>query len=110
MNAMIEDFRRWQLWFPMGFVLIAAVSVYDIFLSLKYQQELPLLEQNPIGLWLIRLGGGEVGVFMRIKAAGTILVMLTLLDLMRRQSRFLLPVTGALTSAQAVLLLYLTLG
>lgn len=110
MSAMFEDFRRWQLWFPLGFVLIASVSVYDIFLSLRYQDELRLLERNPVGIWLIDMGGGDVGVFMRIKAAGTILVMLTLLQMMNRQSRLLLPVTGALTSAQSLLLLYLTLG
>jgi hypothetical protein len=107
---MVEDFLRWRLWFPVGWVLIAAVSIYDILVSLRYREELAMLEENPLGIWLIQLGDGDVGVFMRFKAAGTLLVLLTLFRMMSRDSRLLMPVTGALASFQSVLLFYLTMG
>jgi hypothetical protein len=109
MGVMVEDFRRWRLWFPLGWVLIAAVSVYDIWLTVRYREEMPLLEENPLGIWLIRLDSGDINLFVQLKIAGTIVVMAVLLRMMLRESRLLAPVTGTLASLQTGLLLYLTL-
>lgn len=110
MGVMVEDFRRWKLWFPLGWVLIAAVSVYDIWLTVRHREEMPFMEENPLGLWLIRLGSGDVHLFVQLKVAGTIVVMAALLGMMQRQSRLLAPVTGTLASLQTGLLMYLILA
>lgn len=110
MSGVLEDFLRWRLWFPLGWVLIAAVSIYDIWLTVRYREEMPLLEENPLGVWLIRLGSGDVNLFVQLKVAGTIVVMSVLLAMMLRESRLLAPVTGTLVSLQTSLLLYLTVA
>ncbi|MFM7037964.1 MAG: hypothetical protein ACKO2L_09585 [Planctomycetaceae bacterium] len=110
MGVMVEEFRRWRLWFPLGWVLIAAVSIYDIWLTVRYREELPFMEENPLGRWLIRMGSGDVQLFVQLKVAGTIVVMAVLLGMMHRQSRLLAPVTGTLASLQTGLLAYLILG
>lgn len=110
MSGVLEDFRRWRLWFPLGWVLIAGVSIYDIWLTVRYREEMPFLEENPLGVWLIRLGSGDVNLFVQLKVAGTIVVMFVLLAMMLRESRLLAPVTGTLVWFQTSLLLYLTVA
>lgn len=58
------------LWFFISFV-----EVYDIYLSLKYQDTLYENELNPIGKFLIDLDGGDVALFMTAKVAGIIMLI-----------------------------------
>ena len=110
MKQMLDEFRRWQLWFPFAMVLIAAVSLYDTFLTIKFRDMMIYMEENPVGYWLMAICEGEVGLFIQLKLAGTMVVLLLLLWMKIRESRMTLPVTGSLASYQCWLMAYLTLA
>ncbi len=94
---------------PLSIVMIAAVSLYDTYLIYRFQSEIIDMEENPVGLWLLDLGGGHIGVFVRTKLAGTICVLATLLTMWLYRSRLVLPVTTSVASYQAALFMYLTI-
>ncbi|MEC8555812.1 MAG: hypothetical protein VXZ82_12460 [Planctomycetota bacterium] len=62
-------------------LIIGFVSAYDIFLTIKYIDSLPMLELNPIGRWLMRLDSGptcsldQVACFVSAKFAGNFLCL-----------------------------------
>lgn len=103
-----DEFRRWQLWFPAAIVIIAAVSLYDTYLIIRFMDEICLMEENPVGLWLLDIADGQVGVFVRVKIAGTLLVLSTLMFMWIRQVRMLFTITTSIASYQTLLLIYLT--
>ena len=89
-------------------VIVAAVAAYDVYLSIKFQDVLFAMEENPIGRWLIALDEGDVALFMTAKMIGVTAVVLTLPAIYRfRRSWGLLTVT-ALASFQSWLFYYLT--
>lgn len=96
------------LWFPLLCFLIVSVSLYDTFLIIKYSEPLRQMEENPVGRWLIAVGDGQVGIFVRVKLAGTLIVMTVLTVLQRIRSRKTLPVTTSLAAYQTGLFTYLT--
>lgn len=104
----IQEFRRWQLWFPAFIVIIAAVSLYDTYLIIRFEDIIETSESNPVGVWLLEVADGEIGVFVRVKLAGTIVVLTTLIMMWRWRVRMLFSVTSSLASFQAGLLFYLT--
>ena len=108
LRSAIGEFRRWQLWFPLCFVLIAAVSVYDMYLTVRFRDQMIYMEQNPFGRWLMVNCDGSVELFLELKLYGTLLVLLLLLLMHLRKSHITLPVTSSVASAQSVLLTYLT--
>lgn len=103
-----DEFRRWQLWFPAAIVIIAAVSMYDTYLIIRFKDMIYMMESNPMGRWLLEIGHGEVGVFVRVKLAGTLLVLSLLFFMKIRQFRLLFPVTTSVASCQTCLMIYLT--
>lgn len=105
---MIEHIRKWQLWFPVALLVIGLVSLYDTFLIVKYSESLWLMEENPVGRWLLEINDQDVSVFVRIKLAGTLLVMSTLVLMYRCGSRLLFPVSTSVASWQVGLFMYLT--
>jgi len=73
-----------------------------------FQDHIYWSEENPIGVWLLRAGNREIGVFVRTKLAGTIIV-LSILSWMRiYRSRKALPVTTSIAAYQTGLFTYLT--
>lgn len=97
-------------WFPLLLAVIAAVSLYDTFLIVYFSDTIFEMEQNPLGSWLLRLGHGEVGLFVRAKLAGTVTVVAILLAMHRCRSRKTMPVTTSLAAYQTGLFTYLTLA
>lgn len=95
-------FRFVGLW-----LFIAVVSSYDAYLLVYYSDSIEYLESNPVGLYLISLGDGDIFVFLNCKAAGTIFVLGSLLVLYRRRPRWAIPVIHALAFFQGGLLFYL---
>jgi hypothetical protein len=101
---------------PIYLFIIAAVSIYDMLLTIRYADTLKSLEQNPLGRWMMRLDEIEHGIspdltlFLSVKSIGTILVMLALLALVRYRARLGHPVGLGVAMCQLVLLWYLTLG
>lgn len=90
-NRSVEAIHRWNLnldavlcstWTLMLCKLfIGFVSAYDIFLTIKYIDFLPMLELNPIGRWLMVLDAGpecslnQIAGFIASKFAGNFLVL-----------------------------------
>jgi len=101
---------------PIYLFIIAAVSIYDMLLTIRYADTLKSLEQNPLGRWMMRLDEIEQGIspdltlFLSVKSLGTILVMLALMALVRYRARLGHPVGLGVAMCQLVLLWYLTLG
>lgn len=55
-------------------LIIGLVSVYDTYISIIYSQYLGMLEQNPIGKQLLKIGG--LVLFIEVKAVCTVLSVL----------------------------------
>jgi len=104
----VQEFRRWQLWFPAFIVIIAAVSLYDTYLIIRFEEVIYMMESNPMGRWLLEMAGGQVGVFVRVKLAGTLLVLSTLMFMWRWRAPMLFPITTSIASYQSCLMIYLT--
>ena len=64
-------------------------------------------EKNPIGLYLIDCDDGDPDLFLRVKAAGTLLTLTALSVLNRHSRRLASPVALALVVFQGGLLLFL---
>lgn len=95
-------------WFTLLCAFILGVSLYDTFLIVHFREFIGQTEKNPVGRWLINIANGDIGVFVRVKLAGTLIVMTTLATLYRRRSRKTLPVTTSIAGYQSGLLVYLT--
>jgi len=58
------------MWYLIGFI-----SAIDVYYAIKWREQLPELEQNPIGRMLIEYDENDVSLFMGLKVAGTVLVL-----------------------------------
>lgn len=102
------EFRRWQLWFPLFVVVIAAVSLYDAYLIVRFRDMIWMMEENPMGRWLLEIADGQVGIFVRVKLAGTVMVLSLLMLMWKMRMSILFPVTTTIASWQTGLMIYLT--
>ena len=100
----LTDLRFSTLW-----LFIGVVSAYDAYLVSRYCETILEFELNPVGRYLIELNDGNVGVFLRAKAAGTLIVMSSLAIIHVRSERLAYPIVGSLAVLQFLLLLFLTL-
>ena len=89
-------------------VTIAAISVHDATLLILNDQVILESEQNPIGLWLIEKGGGEVWLFVTLKLAGTTTVCTVVAILFDRWPRASVTIACVLAGIQFTLLVYLS--
>jgi len=96
-------------WFACALVFIGFVSLYDAWLIARFEESIVFMEENPVGRWLLQINNGGSGVFIRVKLAGTLIVLTTLLIMRWQESRAVVPVTTSISSFQAGLLCYLTL-
>jgi len=95
--------------YAIGVGFIVAVSLYDAWLVVLYADSILWHEQNPVGLFLLRLNGGDPSLFVSLKLFGTLIVAAVLCWLFRTLRRLAVPVTVGVASVQATLLLYLSL-
>ena len=95
-------------WFPVLMTLIAAVSLYDTALIVKFSDTIHGMEENPIGVWLLSIGDGSIWLFVRAKVAGTLTVLSVLTLMYRCRSNKTLPVTSSIAAYQTGLFTYLT--
>ena len=72
--------------FVFFWAIVCYVAAVDVYYSIHTQSTLLQDELNPMGVWLIRLDGGSIGLFMACKLAGTsfVLCIVPLLFLYRR--------------------------
>jgi len=107
MSFVVEILRTqsafWSMW-----ILVGAISCYDAYLVQRYQFSILVLEENPLGRWLLEAGSGEVVLFVRAKLAGTLIVLSVLAALYRYCRRLAQPTAVALAAFQLGLLIYLT--
>lgn len=95
-------------WFSGMWWFIAAVSIYDAYLVILYQNVIINMEENPVGQYLIRMNGGDVTLFVVSKATGTLLVLGVLATLYRFRRIWAYLVAAGLSAYQFGLLMYLT--
>ncbi|MCA9074316.1 MAG: hypothetical protein KDA93_04735 [Planctomycetaceae bacterium] len=62
-------------WYWLLLIFIGAVSIYDAYLTYAFRLEILDMEENPIGLMLIRLEPERLRYFFFAKAVGTCLVL-----------------------------------
>jgi len=97
----------WLVAFGLFLAFIGGVSLYDGYLVVRTGDAIRDYEKNPIGLYLINYNNGDPSIFLRVKAAGTILTLTALCLLSRRSRRLASRVAVALVVFQAGLLLFL---
>jgi len=112
--------RMWPVISTLGLCMylgtIAAVSIYDMALTIKYPFSLKELELNPVGRWLMsldRIPCGRIpnlGLFLGAKFLGTVTVMGVLFWLVGRSGRIGHSVGMGVASCQIALAIYLHYG
>ena len=89
-------------------LFIGLVGALDTYLTVKYRNHMPQVEENPVGCLLMRLDGGDVSLFVGCKVAGTILALGVLAAILRRaQLTFAYAVLVPIALAQLTLVGYL---
>lgn len=97
-------------WFATQWIIIVGISAYDLYLSVKYSAELYSVELNPLGRYLIELGGGDVSLFMGVKLAGTGLSLGLLALIYRGDKKIAHAIIFPIMILQILLLAYLETG
>jgi hypothetical protein len=114
--AFIDGMRRSTLPLTCHCFIIALVSIYDMYLTVKYAQYLKYMEQNPVGRWLMQLDQLKNGaipdltLFLSAKSIGTLIVLTILALLYHHRRRIGHPVAAGVTTFQVVLAWYLTVA
>jgi hypothetical protein len=106
----IADEQNLAFWTPIFIAVlffVGGVSLYDGYLVVRTGDLIAQFEKNPVGLWLIQCDDGQPDVFLRVKAAGTVLTLAGLSLLHRHARRISVPVELALVLFQSGLLLFL---
>lgn len=101
--------RRNAVVFCLLCVLVATVSVHDALLVVVNHEVIGEMEQNPVGLWLLELQGGEVWLFVLVKLATTSLVCTLLVAMYEYWRRGGMLAVAGVASFQTLLLGYLTI-
>jgi hypothetical protein len=106
----VDNPRGWAPFFTSALLFVGGVSFYDGYLVVRTGDMIQDFEKNPVGLYLIKIDNGNPSVFLRVKAAGTILVLVGLSLLHRRSKRLASPIAFALFAFQTGLLIFLEGG
>ncbi len=99
--------RAWAPFFTAALLFVGGVSFYDGYLVVRTGDMIEDFEKNPVGLYLLKIDNGHPSVFLRVKAAGTILALTGLSFLHRRSKRIAAPIAFALSVFQTGLLIFL---
>ena len=94
----------------MSLLVIGMVAAYDTYLSVKFQESLPILEMNPVCRMIIAADGGSVAMLLGFKFAGTVLSLGAILLLYRFKPNIGVSIAMIVASLQGTLFLYLFLG
>jgi hypothetical protein len=88
-------------------LFIGAVSSYDLYLLIKFRDV--LIEQNPIGQWLISVDNNDISLFSGCKMLGTIIALGILTIIFSYNKKLGLIITSVISVFQLILLFYLTI-
>lgn len=86
------------------------VSCLDIYLTIKFSENLQEFERNPIARYMLEADQWEVSRFVAIKCFLTMTVLKILIGLFHFTRVYSLFIVGGVTLAQAALLVYLLIG
>jgi hypothetical protein len=86
---------------------VGGVSAYDGYLVVRTGEMIRDFEKNPVGRYLIDRNNGDPALFLRVKAAGTIVALTALAVLRNRSRRLAGPVAVGLVFFQCGLLIFL---
>lgn len=107
LSSSARERQRGAMLFMSTLAFVGAVSLYDGYLVVRTGDEIEAFEKNPVGLYLIEMDNGSPDVFLRVKAAGTIVALSGLSILRRRSRRLAGPIAFALVAFQTGLLIFL---
>ena len=65
--------------FVAAWLFVICVSVIDGYLLLQNRDVIEAFEQNPLGMILLEMNGGQIWLFLSLKLLGTILTSMLLL-------------------------------
>ena len=85
---------------------VILVSLYDCHLTMKYQESLKTMEENPLARMILHQDDWCVRRFLVIKMIGTALVISTLIFLHQVRPRMCVVVSLALVFFQFILLIF----
>jgi hypothetical protein len=105
----VSDTHRVDWPFAGLWSFIAFVSVHDGYLAVLLRSQLRDHEVNPLGQWLLQLGGG-VWLLVVTKGVGTVLACAIMLLLFRMNRRLAWCAVLALAALQLCLLVYLSVS
>jgi|TARA_R110000824_G_scaffold120382_5_gene275691 hypothetical protein len=88
--------------------VIVLASAVDVYWAIKVQDSLH--ELNPVGRWLIKIGGGDVALFMACKLLGTVLAIWFIGLLYSKRGKIALLATFGVALFQTVLVWFLFFG
>lgn len=91
-------------------LIIGGVSLVDTWLIVRHAEILSVTEENPVGRFLLTLGGGDVALFVVCKLTGTVVVLAALCWLAANYWLIAQPVIRCITVFQTWLLWYLCIS
>ncbi len=97
----------WSIAFLAVVLFVGGVSFYDGYLVVRTGDQIRAFEKNPIGLYLIEYNNGNPSLFLRLKAAGTVIALTLYAALHRSSRRLARPVALGLVLFQTGLLFIL---
>lgn len=96
-----------RIYFYLCWLFIGAVSSLDVYLTIKFSDNLPEHELNPIARLILKMDDWEVSRFVAIKVFLTILVLGILRWILYISKKYAFTIITAITICQAILLAYL---
>jgi hypothetical protein len=93
--------------FPGLWLIITGVSTIDMYLTVRYRDDLFYGELNPMARLLLQIDNWDPSLLIGAKFLGSVLVLAFLMLLYQQNRRVGLIVSGALASFQLVLLMFL---
>lgn len=98
------------IWFYLCWLFIGFVGSVDIYLTIKYSENLPDYELNPIARYILHIDEWDVSRFVAIKVFMTILVLGIVRWILYLNQKYALVIINAIALGQLILLLFLIYG
>lgn len=95
------------VWFYLCWLFIGFVSSVDVYLTIKYSDNLPEFELNPIARLILHIDEWDVSRFVAIKVFMTILVLGIVRWILYLNQKYALTIINAIALCQLILLTFL---
>ncbi len=89
---------------PILWIWIISVCAHDVYLTALYANDMRFNEENPVGMALIRYGGGSPALFLSLKWVANLFMMLILVLLYKAWPEACRVATVAVSIVQVVFL------